>query len=263
MNWNLKELEEGRAGKIVGWKIYYYSETGSTNDEAFNLGIAGAPEGTVVVADSQLKGRGRFQRSWHSPAGTNIYTSVILRPSLKISESSRIPVMAGVAVGDVLDRYCPGSISLKWPNDILVNEKKVSGILSQAKITAKRIDFIVLGIGINVNMKKELFPEDIRDTATSLALEAGREIARQDVLISLYENLEKWYKQLTLNGFGSVKSRWLRMTSMIGRNVQVVFKDEIIEGKATDMDDNGSLILMVNENKTIQISAGDATVKKR
>ena len=141
----LEVLKERFAGKLFGHQIYYYSETGSTNDEAFALGIAGMPEGTVVIADSQSRGRGRLQRSWYSPSGSNIYTSVILRPEIESSKSSRIPIMAGVAVAEMLNIYCPGKIKLKWPNDVLINDKKVCGILSQAKLTGKEDRFYCTG----------------------------------------------------------------------------------------------------------------------
>jgi BirA family transcriptional regulator, biotin operon repressor / biotin---[acetyl-CoA-carboxylase] ligase len=262
MEWNIKILEERLACKLFGHRIYYYPETGSTNDEAFSLGNAGAPEGTAVIADSQTGGKGRLGRSWHSPRGANIYTSVILCPKMESSEVSRIPIMTGVAVAEVLDDYCPGKISLKWPNDVLLNDKKVCGILSAAKITDMKIDFIVLGIGINVNMSGNQFSEEIRGTATSLFVETGREFSREDLIISLYENLEKWYKQLTLNGFGGIKEKWLNMTPMFGQKVEVVFKDEIIAGKAAGLDDDGSLILVDERNKEIKVIAGDATIIK-
>lgn len=262
MDCDFKILDERLAGKLFGHKLYYYSETGSTNDEAFTLGIAGAPEGTVVIADSQSKGKGRFQRSWYSPAGANIYTSIILRPHIKTSESSQISIMAGVAVAEVLNTHCPGKISLKWPNDVLLSNKKVSGILSLAKIDERKIDFIVLGIGINVNIGRNQFLEEIRNSATSLAMEAGQEISRQELIIRLYENLEKWYKRLLQKGFGSVREKWLELTQMIGQKVQVTFKEETVEGKATGIDDDGSLILLTKGNKIINVSAGDATIKR-
>ncbi len=262
MDLNVNILEEKLSGKLFGRKIYYYPETGSTNDEAFSLGNAGAFEGTAVIADSQTGGKGRLGRSWHSPACTNIYTSVILRPLMESSQASRIPIMVGVAVADVLENYCPGKISLKWPNDVLLNDKKVCGILSQAKITGGKVDFVVAGIGINVNMNSNQFSEEIRSTATSLFEETGREISREDLLISLYENLEKWYKQLASKGVGPVKEKWLSRTKMIGQTVQVVFKDEIIAGKAAGLNDDGSLILVDEGNKEIKVSAGDATIVK-
>lgn len=263
MDWNPELLERSFAGKIFGRKIYYYPETDSTNDEAFSLGLAGAPEGTIVIADSQKRGKGRFQRSWHSPSGANIYTSVILRPPFESDGASRIPLMAGVAVAEVLDKYSPGKIKLKWPNDILINGQKVCGILSQAQITDRKIDFIVLGIGINVNMNRNQLAVEIQNTATSLAMETGQEISRHELIIRLYENLEKWYKQLLQKGFSSVKGTWLEMTPMIGQKVQVMFKDETIEGQATGIDDDGSLILLEADNKEIKVTAGDATILKR
>ncbi|MFA5322155.1 MAG: biotin--[acetyl-CoA-carboxylase] ligase [Smithella sp.] len=256
-------MKKSFAGKFLGHKIHYYAETGSTNNDAFSLGLAGAPEGTVVIADSQSGGKGRFQRPWSSPAGANIYTSVILRPQFESTGASRIPIMAGVAVAEVLDKYSSGKIKLKWPNDVLLNNKKVCGILAQAKIAKKEIDFIVLGIGINVNISYSQFEEEIRDTATSLAMETGREYSRQELIISLYENLGKWYKQLLQNGFAPIKEKWLELTPMIGRQVQVIFKDETIEGRAIGIDNDGSLILLAGKNKEIKVSAGDATILKR
>jgi BirA family biotin operon repressor/biotin-[acetyl-CoA-carboxylase] ligase len=263
MDWNLEVLEKRIAGKLFGHKIHYYSETESTNDEAFSLGIAGAPEGTVFIADSQSGGKGRMQRVWHSPAGSNIYTSVLLRPQIESSQTSQIPITAGVAVAEVLDDYCPGKIKLKWPNDILIDEKKVCGILTQARITAKEIDFVVLGMGINVNIGRNQLPEEIRDSATSLSIETGGEISRMELIISLYENLAKWYKRLLQSGFSQVKEKWLSLTPMIGQTIQVIFRDETIMGKATGLDEDGSLILLTDKNETLLVSAGDATIVKR
>lgn len=263
MDWNLDVLEKRLAGKLFGHKLFYYSETESTNDEAFSLGIAGTPEGTVVIADSQSRGKGRLQRSWYSPAGGNIYTSVILRPQRESSQTSQIPIMAGVAIAEVLEDYCPDKIKLKWPNDILIDEKKVCGILTQARITAKEIDFVVLGMGINVNIGRNQLPKEIRDSATSLSMETGREILRLELIIDLYENLAKWYKQLLQKGFGRIKEKWLSLTPMIGEMVQVKFQEEAVSGKAIGLDDDGSLILLTSGNKEVKVSAGDATILKR
>ncbi len=260
MYWNSEVLKENFDGKFFGHSLHCQSETISTNDDAFSLGIAGVPEGTVVIADSQIAGKGRCQRSWHSPPGLNIYTSLILRPQIESFNASGIPIMAGVAVAEVLDIYCPGQIELKWPNDVMINNKKVCGILSVAKMNGGKVDFIVLGIGINVNIKYNQFPEEIRNIATSLAMESGREIDRQELIISLYENLEKWYKQQLQKGFSPIKQKWIALTTMIGQMVQVKFGKESIKGKAVDLDDEGSLILLSEDNKEIKVSAGDATI---
>jgi BirA family biotin operon repressor/biotin-[acetyl-CoA-carboxylase] ligase len=263
MNLNQEELKKSLAGTLIGRKLYYYPEIGSTNDEAFRLGVEGEPEGAVVIADSQSKGKGRLQRAWHSPAGANIYTSVILRPNFEPVKAPQLSIVAGVAAAELLNNYCPGQVQLKWPNDVLIGGKKACGILAQMKISESAIDFVVLGIGINVNIGYNQFPADIRNIATSLAIETGKELSRPELIISLYENLAKWYKRLLQNGFNVVKDKWLSLAPMIGRNVQVMFQEEAVSGKAISLDDDGSLILLTAGNKEVKVSAGDATILKR
>jgi birA, biotin-[acetyl-CoA-carboxylase] ligase region len=263
MKLNQEELKQILAGKFIGHQLHYYEEIGSTNDEAFRLGLAGAPEGTVLIADRQTAGRGRMQRSWHSPDETNIYTSIILRPEIELAKAPQISILAGVVVAEVLNDYCPDKVKLKWPNDVLIDRKKVCGILPQIKTSANAVNFIVLGIGINVNINNDQFPDEIRDLATSLVIETGKKISRLELIISLYENLAKWYKQLLKKGFGSIREKWLSLTPMIGQTVQVMFHEETVSGKAIGLDEDGSLILLTDKNETIRISAGDATILKR
>lgn len=260
MKLNQKTLEEIFAGKPIGHQLYYYQEIGSTNDEAFRLALSGAPEGTLLIAESQSAGRGRMQRTWHSPTAKNIYTSVILRPTVQPFQAPQFSILAGVAVAEALDIYCKGRIKLKWPNDVLINEKKVCGILAQAKTSASMVDFLILGIGINVNIRNEQLPKDLRNTATSLMDNAGREISRLEIIISLYENLTKWYKQFLNDGFGQIREKWLSLSSMLNQTVQVRFQEEVVSGKAIDLDEDGSLILLTENNEQIHVSAGDATV---
>ena len=256
-------LKQQLDGKFIGHRLYYYEEIGSTNDEAFRLGSAGAPEGTALIANSQSAGKGRMQRVWYSPAGSNIYTSIILRPQIEPARAPQISILAGVAVADILESYCPDRIKLKWPNDVLINGKKVCGILSQMKTIVSEVDFIILGIGINVNISYNEFPKEICNIATSLAIETGREISRQELIIRLYENLAKWYKQLLGDGFGRIKEKWLSMSPMIGQTVQVMFQEEAVSGKAIGLDEDGSLILLAAGNKKLKVSAGDATIVNR
>ena len=263
MKLNQEKLKQSLDGKFIGHQLYYYEEIGSTNDEAFRLGLAGAPEGTALIANSQSAGKGRMQRVWHSPAGSNIYTSIILRPEITPARTPQISILAGVAVADVLESYCPDRIKLKWPNDVLIDGKKVCGILSQMKTTASEVDFIVLGMGINVNISYCQFSKEICNLATSLAIETGREISRQELIIRLYENLAKWYKQLLKDGFGRIKEKWLSISPMIGQTVQVMFQEKAVSGKAIGLDEDGSLILLAAGNKEFKVSAGDATIVKR
>jgi BirA family biotin operon repressor/biotin-[acetyl-CoA-carboxylase] ligase len=263
MKLNREKLKQNLDGKFIGHQLHYYDEIGSTNDEAFRLGLAGAPEGTALIANSQSAGRGRMQRVWHSPAGKNIYTSIILRPQIEPAKAPQISILAGVAVAEALDSYCPDRMKIKWPNDVLIDGKKVCGILSQVKTDASEVDFIVLGIGINVNVSYSQFPKEICNLATSLAIETGGEISRQELIISLYENLAKWYKQSLKDGFGRIKEKWLSMSPMIGQTVQVMFQEEAVSGNAIGLDEDGFLILLAAGNKEFKVSAGDATIVKR
>jgi len=255
-------LKKHLAGKFIGHKLYYYEEIGSTNDEAFRLGVQGAPEGTALIAESQSAGKGRMQRTWHSPPGANIYTSVILRPRFEPDLAPRISLAAGLAVAETLDPYCPGKVSLKWPNDVQIGGKKVCGILTQMKTATGVIDFVVVGIGVNVNWNLKEFPEDIQKMATSLSVEAGREVSRLELIILLYENLAKCYSELSQNGFAPLRKKWLDRTTMIGKPVSVIFGKETINGEAADLDEDGSLVILVDGNKKVKVAAGDATVGK-
>ena len=263
MKLNQEKLKQSLNGKFIGHQLYYYEEIGSTNDEAFRLGLAGAAEGTALIANSQNAGKGRMQRVWYSPVDSNIYTSIILRPQIEPVRAPQISISAGVAVAEVLESYCPDKIKLKWPNDVMIDEKKVCGILSQVKTAVSEVDFIVLGMGINVNIRRNQFPKEILNLATSLAIETGREISRHELIISLYENLTKWYKQSLKDGFGRIKEKWLSISPMIGQTVQVMFQEEAVSGKAIGLDEDGSLILLAAGNKEFKISAGDATIVKR
>ncbi len=263
MNLNQEYLRKNLAGKFIGHPLYCFEETGSTNDEAFRLGVAGAPEGAVVIAESQMAGKGRMQRVWHSPPEANIYTSIILRPPFETARAPQVSIAAGVAVAEMLEDYCPGKVRLKWPNDVLIGEKKICGILSQMKMSGAAIDFIVVGIGVNVNLNHEQFPVDIQKIATSLLMETGREISRMDMIIRLYETVAKWYRELTQSGFEPVREKWISLSAMIGRTVSVMFQEETLSGRAVGLSEDGSLMLLTEKNETRLVSAGDATILKK
>ncbi len=263
MNTDAKNQFACPSEPVIGHQIHYYKEIGSTNDEAFRLGSAGAPHGTALIAEGQSAGKGRMQRIWHSPPGVNVYTSVIVRPSFEPARAPQLSIAAGVAVAETLEAYCPGRIALKWPNDAQIGGKKVCGILSQMKMKASDIDFVVLGIGINVNLASEQFPPDIREIATSIAVETGRKTDLDSLINRLYENLTKWYSTLVSRGFEPVRQAWLGLAPMIGQAVSIRFGEEEVSGTAEGIDDDGSLILKTPTNEILRASAGDATIIKR
>lgn len=256
-------LRQNLAGRPIGHKIYFYEQTGSTNDDAFELGTAGEPHGTVILAERQVTGKGRMNRSWHSPPGANIYTSILLRPEFEPARAPQISIAAGIAVAETLHKHCPDTVQLKWPNDVLIAGRKICGILSQMKLCADAIDFVVVGIGINVNISRAELPEELRETATSLLIETGRELSRVDLIICLFENMAKWYRKLTEDGFDTIREKWLSLSPMIGGPVAVRFHDETILGRAYGLGDDGSLAVVTDADETVYVAAGDATILKK
>ena len=237
--------------------IHYYQEVDSTNTIACRLALGGARGGEVVVADAQTKGKGRLDRAWQSPPGSNLYTSMILRPKIEPAMAPQITLMAGVAVAELLSGYCPGDVSIKWPNDVLLRGKKVCGILTEMKAAAGSVDFIILGIGLNINMNHQDFDPSLRDAATSLKIETGEVYDRLDVVSKLFDFIEKWYKVFLSKGFIGLRETWLRHADILGKRIKVVFKDEFQTGIVTGIDDDGT-IMMKDENGVNQkVVAGD------
>lgn len=263
MNFNEQNLAVRLSGKRTGSNIHFFSEVESTNDVLFKLARGGAPHGTVVIAESQTKGKGRLSRQWQSPPGCNIYASIALRPSIEPVYAPQITLMAGVAVADLLSEYCTGSVTLKWPNDVQIGGRKVCGILAEMSASDEsRVDFIVIGIGINVNIRKMDFDESIRDMATSLMEETGQNISRLDLAAKLFDRFDALYSRLLDSGFGSIKDAWLSYCDMVGKQARVVFKNEIASGNVLGIDDFGALVISDERGKTNRVIAGDASVLK-
>jgi len=255
-------LKEKLKGKRIGRAVYFYPEVDSTNSVAFSLGHSQAEEGAVVIADSQLQGRGRLRRPWQSPPGSNLYTSILLKPSIEPSVAPQLTLLAGVAVADLLSAYCPGAVRLKWPNDVQIQGKKVCGILAEMRTSGHGIDYIVVGIGINVNIRKTEFDNAFRDLATSLREETGQVTSRLDLAVSLYEHFESCYTLYLAEGFAPLKERWLKYARIVGEQIQVIFRDEVQSGEVAGLDDSGALLLRGDDGQVRRVIAGDASIKK-
>ena len=237
--------------------VHYFPAVGSTNSLAFQLAVNGASHGEIVVADAQTKGRGRLNRVWQSPPGANLYVSAILRPRIEPATAPQITLMAGVAAAELLSGYCPEGVSIKWPNDVLVRGKKACGILTEMKASAGAVDFIILGIGLNVNMDREDFDDLLRGTATSLRIETGIAQDRLDVISRLFGFIEKWYRVFVQTGFAGMRDAWLAHADILGRPIRVVDRDASQDGVVTGIDADGA-ILMRQENGSVQrVIAGD------
>jgi BirA family biotin operon repressor/biotin-[acetyl-CoA-carboxylase] ligase len=254
-------LSERLAGVGLARHIRFYAELGSTNDEAFDLARQGAPEGTVVVADRQTRGRGRMQRVWVSPPGRNLYLSLVLRPDIAPEQAPQLSIVAGVAAAEALWGLCPG-VTLKWPNDVLVRGRKLCGILAEMRAAAGRLDFVILGIGVNVNLLREECPPEIAGFATSLREETGGALSRAEVAAVLLRSLETAYRIYCREGFSPLRARWLERTDMAGKPVRVVAGTDVYEGRMAGLDDAGALLLEEKTGGIRAVMAGDASLVK-
>ncbi|GBD12798.1 Bifunctional ligase/repressor BirA [bacterium HR24] len=257
MAWpDLSRLEQLLDTRYVGRRLVYYSSVGSTQDIARREAEAGAPEGTLVLADEQTAGRGRLGRSWASPPGQNLYLTLVLRPPLEVLK--RLTIVAPLAVARAVADTTGIQAGIKWPNDVWIGRRKLAGVLLESEVQGGQVRYCLLGIGINVNMDVEAIP-DLAEIATSLRRELGREVPREDVLASLLHHLEALYEEA--RGGGPVLEEWRARLITLGQEVTVRFGDQVEEGLAEDVDEEGRLLLRRRDGSRIAIEAGDVTLR--
>lgn len=236
-------LQQKLSTRWLGRSIVYMHETTSTNDVAKKLAHDGVSEGTIVLTEHQIAGRGRMGRKWFSPPGVGIYMSVVLRPKLPPQKVPQLTMMAAVATCEGLQYATELPIKLKWPNDIMIHNRKVGGILVEGQACADMLAFAVLGVGINVNTPREAFPPDIRELASSLAIEAGRKFSRVDVLIALLTTLEDWYEMLRDGKLDLIRERFADLHVARGHLVVVQAGVQHWQGYVEGITPEGALVL--------------------
>lgn len=241
----------------LGRALHVFPELDSTNTTVREMGVNGAADGTVVIADAQRKGRGRLGRKWESPAGTNLYLSALLRCDLPVDRLAQISLLAGVAAAETVREWCAAEI--KWPNDVLAGGRKVAGILAEMDGSGgQRV--VILGIGVNLNTALEDFPPALRDKAGSLRMATGTEIDRARFAARLLNNLEVRYEQWRRDGFAPIAAVWRDLAPMIGRFIRVQEPGAVVEGTVVDIDDDGALRLRLVDGSSHRVVAGDVTV---
>lgn len=255
------EIKQGLKTKIIGKEIHLFSEVSSTNTLAMEMAAQGAAEGTVVIAEMQTGGKGRLGRKWISPKG-NLYASVILRPNIPTHKAPLITLAGAVAVASAISKYCEVQAAIKWPNDILISGKKVAGLLTEMSAEPDRIKHIALGIGVDVNMELSELPPDVRALSTTLAVEAGENIDRMSLLQQLLRDLEHWY-QVFLKSEADVLKEWEALSMTAGNRVAVSGLGETLEGLAQGIDQEGRLIIALDDGSRRQVAAGDVTILKK
>lgn len=243
-----------------GYKVVFYEETGSTNVEAKMLADQGAAHGTLVVADSQSGGKGRRGRSWHSPKGSAIAMSLILKPELEPEKASMLTLVQAMAVVKAIEEVCQVSSQIKWPNDILVNEKKVCGILTEMHLEKTKISSIIIGCGINVN--QDDFPEEIAEIATSLKIEIGKSFSREALIGSVCRYFEMYFQQFMdrkdLSGMADEYNEYLISK---GRKVKVLDPKGEFVGEALGINALGELLVKRADGETVNVYAGEVSVR--
>ncbi|HSB07859.1 MAG TPA: biotin--[acetyl-CoA-carboxylase] ligase [Thermodesulfobacteriota bacterium] len=247
--------------KWIGKKIHYFNTIDSTNSVAYQLALEGARQGEVVIAESQEKGRGRLGRQWISPPFLNLYLSVILRPDISPHQASLITFLAAVATADAIEIFSGLRPSIKWPNDLLLGKRKVAGLLNEIHSETDHIHFVILGMGVNLNMDEKGFPRTIRLKATSLKREMGRSVSRKAFVVLLLEELERWYETFLKEGGNPVLKAWRDRARIQGRRVRVTSFGEVLIGRAVNIDSDGTLILTTQAGKRKRIVAGDIEYK--
>lgn len=255
-------IKGGLSTKLLGTEILSFDVVDSTNAVAKEKAIAGCREGTIIIADKQTGGRGRMGRDWVSPSGKGVWMSIVLRPSIVPTKAPLITSMAAVAVMKAIQRVTDLNVSIKWPNDILIDGKKVCGILTEMQGDMDIIHYVVVGIGINVNLEETDFPKELRDKATSLKMELGVNVRRVDIIQVLLKELEDIYLDYINKGNSNAIITFVKENSAtVGNRICVIGVDTSIEGRAIDIDDNGALVVKLDDGQIRKIMSGDVSVR--
>lgn len=254
------ELRAAIGNRIIGREIFPFGQVTSTNDVAFSLARGGSPEGTLVIAEEQTRGKGRLGRVWHSPAGLGLWFSIVLRPGETVYHLPTVSLVVALAVAGVARDAYGVDARIKWPNDVLVRSRKLCGILTEAEFLDNGVEFIVVGVGLNVLHRESDFPDELRGIATSIAIESSVKVERVDAISRVLWAVENRYVDLCRKGFEGLRLDILPLSSLIGRLTRVETANGIIEGVAVDIDETGALILRRENGLNERVLAGDATL---
>ena len=257
------EIQRGLETRWLGQAIEYFEETDSTNRVALQSALTGVPHGHAVIAEAQSSGRGRLGRPFYSPPHRNLYVSIVLRPRLDTSDAATLLLAAGVAVAETVVQTLgeERGIEIKWPNDVLLDGKKTSGILMELGTEEARLSHAVLGIGVNLNVDPDTFPEEFRSRATSLARFSGAPIDRLRFTQRLFSALESVIDAHEAQGWSAVRPRLDPFFNMTGRNVTVhQIGGETLQGTALGIRENGALQIQTDMGQSVDVLAGDVTL---
>ncbi len=251
------EIQADLGTRCIGREVIYLEETDSTNLRAHEYGKSGAAEGLVIIAERQTAGKGRLGRKWSSPAGVNLYTTILLRPSILPRWATQLTFLSSVAVANAIQEVGGIRPQVKWPNDVLIDGKKVAGLLNEIDAEMEGIHYLIMGIGVNLNMTADQFPDDLRYPATSVALEAGKTVSRLTFARTLYRELDRLYHLYLEQGFLPIASAWKSLFSWDGKRVDVDTQGRRFQGVVSGLDTDGALLLTLDNGVVERVLAGD------
>ena len=251
-----EQLEPLLATTDLGRVLRVHAELTSTNDEAHRLAEEGTPHGTVVIAEAQTKGRGRRGRAWVTAPNKALAMSIVLRPDLPPARASELSFVAAVAVCEAARALGASHATVKWPNDLEVRGKKLGGILLELRTQGARVAYVVLGLGLNVNVAEEDLPHELRPLATSLQRERGELVPRSLACARILGSLEEWLARHESQGFEAVRERWKQLSSTIGQKVRAEGAAPV-EGEAVDLEPDGALLVQTASGERVRVVAGD------
>ena len=259
----MDKLQEGLRTKRFGRNIFFSCEVDSTNEWAKELASLGASEGTVAIAETQTHGHGRLRREWLSPKG-GLWFSIVLKSKLAAGEAVKLVFVAGLAVAEVLSELYRLRAETKWPNDVLVNRRKVCGTLAEMKAVGEKINYVIVGVGVNANFDaKKVFPEELKVKASSLENELGRRVKLEELFRALLEKMENLYELFLGEGFSPVLEKWKSYASFLGCHVEVTGVGEKWVGLALDVGSDGSLVMKLEDGTVKHVFAGDVSLLSR
>jgi BirA family biotin operon repressor/biotin-[acetyl-CoA-carboxylase] ligase len=246
----------------IGRDIRVFEQTTSTNDVIEKLAHDGVREGAVVFAESQTHGRGRLGRQWASPARKGLWFSVLLRPDLRPQLATQLTVASAVALRNAIEARTSLRAEIKWPNDILVSGRKVAGILIELSAELDRIKYVLVGIGVDVNLDVTDFPAGIRAQATSLKIELGSSVPRAELAAAILQELDREYRRVLEGDFGALATEWERHCTTIGQQVVIRLGNRRVCGRAEALGEDGALLLRTDHGHLERIIGGDVTLEK-
>ncbi|MEG6617216.1 biotin--[acetyl-CoA-carboxylase] ligase [Peptococcaceae bacterium 1198_IL3148] len=255
------EVKAGLETTFIGQKLFHFAQLSSTNDYAKELARDGGAEGAVVVTEAQVGGKGRLGRQWHSVAGEDVALSVLLYPNISPMETPKFSMLAAVAVAKGIEQTCGIKAAIKWPNDLLINGKKVCGILVEMGAEMDRVKYVVLGIGINVNSTPEMWSEDIKYKTTSVKEQNGQPINRVKLVQNLLAQLEALYLLCRERGFAPILEEWCKWCVSLNCQAKVETINGNFTGWVEGIDDSGSLLLRLKDGSVKTFTSGEVSLR--